>query len=152
MSLTAGMKTPRDMLAKLHNEHGRLKTKVSSEDLVNFAITGYHIVEWIKRHPSPSSGAKGALEAMYRNPDIGVCRDIANESKHFELREDYQDRVADKVSVISGYSAGRFGAGDYSVGEESIVVVLLDGSRFDSLAWAQRVVDAWDAFFLTHGL
>ncbi len=140
------------MLAKLRTEHGRLKTKVSSGDLMNFAITGYHIIEWIKRNPLISETVKGDLETMYRNVDIGVCRDIANESKHFELRKEYDDRVTEKASAISGFSGGRFGKGDYGIGEESIVVVLLDGQRFDSLTWAQRVVDAWDAFFSKHAL
>ncbi len=152
MSLTAGVKTPRDMLGKLHKEHGRLETEVSSGDLMNFAITGYHMIEWIKKHPSSSGGAKSDLEGMYRNPDIGVCRDIANESKHFELRTNYEDRVTDKTSATSGFGAGRYGMGPYGIGEESIVVVLLDGTRFDSLTWAQRVVDAWDSFFSKHGL
>jgi len=152
MSLTAGIKTPRDMLAKLHTEHARLRTKVSSGDLMNFAITGYHMIEWIKKNSSAPAIVKGDLEGMYRNADIGVCRDIANESKHFELRKDYGDRVTDKVSAIGGYGIGRFGAGDYGVGEEAIVVVLLDGSRFDALIWAQRVVDAWEAFYSKHGL
>ena len=152
MALTAGMKTPRDMLGKLHTEHARLKTKVSSGDLMNFAITGYHMIEWIKRNASTTAVVKSDLETMYRNADIGVCRDIANESKHFELKKGYQDRVTDKTSAVGGFGAGRFGMGDYGTGEESIVLVLLDGSRFDSLTWAQRVVDAWDAFFAKHGL
>ena len=152
MALTAGLKTPRDMLAKLHTEHSRLKTTVTSGDLMNFAITGYHLIEWIKKNPSTAATVKSDLEAMYRNPDIGVCRDIANESKHFALKNDYEDRVADKTSAISGYGVGGYGKGPYGIGEESIVVVLLDGTRFDSLTWAQRIVDAWDAFFSKHGL
>ena len=152
MSLTAGLKTPRDMLAKLHTEHSRLKTSVTSGDLMNFTITGYHLIEWIRKNPSTSVTAKNELEAMYRNPDIGVCRDITNESKHFALKKDYEDRVTDKTSAMSGYGVGGYGKGPYGIGEESIVVVLLDGTRFDSLTWAQRVVDAWDAFFAKDGL
>ena len=152
MSLTAGMKTPRDMLTKLHTEHARLQQQVSSGDLMNFAITGYHLIEWIKRNPSTPATARADLETMYQNPDIGVCRDITNEGKHFELRDDYKDRVTAKTSATSGFGAGRFGAGLYGVGEESIVIVLLDGTRFDALAWAQRVADAWETFFAKHRL
>ena len=152
MSLTAGLKTPRDMLAKLHTEHSRLKTSVTSGDLMNFAITGYHLIEWIRKNPSTSVTAKNELEAMYRNPDIGVCRDITNEAKHFTLKKDYEDRVTEKTSAIGGYGVGGYGKGPYGIGEESIVVVLLDRTRFDSLTWAQRVVDAWEAFFSKHGL
>jgi hypothetical protein len=152
MSLTAGLKAPRDMLAKLHTEHSRLKTTVTSGDLMNFAITGYHLMEWIERNPATPVMAQNELEAMYRNTDIGVCRDITNEIKHFKLKKGYKDRVTDKTSAVSGYGDGGYGKGPYGIGEESIVVVLLDGTRFDSLPWAQRVVDAWDAFFSKHGL
>lgn len=146
------MKAPRDMLAKLRTEHARLLARVSSGDLMNFAITGYHLIEWIRKDPSAPQTTKDDLETIYRNTDIGVCRDITNESKHFELRKGYSNRVTDKTSAISDFGAGRFGVGAYGVGEESIVVVLLNGTRFDSLEWAQRVVHAWEAFFAKHGL
>src|SRR2546427_13308406 len=125
MALTAGLKTPRDMLAKRHTKHSRLKTTVTSGDLMNFAITGYHLIEWIKKNPSTAATVKSDLEAMYRNPDIGVCRDIANESKHFALKNDYEDRVADKTSAISGYGVGgrrqlAYGAGENGSGGERV--------------------------------
>lgn len=151
MSLTAGLKTPRDMLAKLHDEHARLKAGVTSGDLMNFAVTGYHLIEWVRKH-STSGAVQADLGKIYKNSDIGVCRDIANESKHFSLKEDYQGRVTDKTSAVTGYGVGRYGAGPYGAGEEEIVVVLLDGTRFDALVWADRVVKAWDAFFSKHRL
>jgi hypothetical protein len=152
MSLTAGLKTPRDMLAKLHREHARLKNEVTSDDLMNFAITAYHIIEWIRKNPSVDSATKKDLDSMYNDPLIGACRDIANESKHFVLKQDYQDRVTDKTSAISGYGVGRYGKGAFGVGEPSIVIVFIDGRRFDALQFAQGVVDAWEAFFGKHGL
>jgi len=152
MSLKAGMNSPRDWLAKLEMEHARLKEKVSAGDLTNFAITGYHMLEWIRKSSAAGPAAKTDLDSMYNNTDIRVCRDITNESKHFELKKDYKDRVTDKTSAISGFGAGRFGKGDFGVGEPSIVVVILGGARFDSLTWAERVVDAWKTFFAKHRL
>jgi len=146
------MKNPRDMLAKLRDDHARLQARVTSGDLMNFAITGYHMIEWIRKDPSTPGAAKVDLTTMYDSSDIRACRDIANESKHFELKDDYKDRVTDKTSAVAGWGAGRFGVGPYGEGEESIVVVLLDGTRFDSLTWAKRVVGAWEAFFAKHGL
>jgi hypothetical protein len=119
MTLRAGMKSPRDMLAKLRAEHARLLERVTSGDLMNFAITGYHLIDWIRKDPSALQSAKDDLEAMYRNTDIGVCRDITNESKHFELKEGYRDRVTEKTSTISDYGSGRFGAGPYGLGKSS---------------------------------
>jgi hypothetical protein len=152
MALTAGLKTPRDMLAKLHREHARLKSEVTGDDLMNFAITAYHLIEWIKKNSSVDAATKRDLDRIYGDPLIGACRDIANETKHYALKKDYQDRVTEKTSAISGYGEGRFGKGAFGVGEPSIVIVFIDGSRFDVLQFAQGVVDAWEAFFGKHGL
>src|SRR2546430_1172086 len=105
MSLTSGLKTPRDVLAKLHREHARLKHTVTGDDLMNFVITGYHIIDWVRKNPSVSSGAKSDVQSMYANRYIAVCRDLANESKHFVLGKDYKGRVTDKTSAISGFGA-----------------------------------------------
>src|SRR2546426_10276333 len=86
----------------------------------------------IKKNPSTAATVKSDLEAMYRNPDIGVCRDIANESKHFALKNDYEDRVADKTSAISGYGVGGEGKRPYGLGEKAIVVGVLERNRVDA--------------------
>src|SRR2546428_14078907 len=126
------------MLAKLHTELSRLKTSVTSGDLMNFTITGYHLIEWIRNNPSTSVTAKKELEAMYRNPDIGVCRDITNESKHFALKKGYEDRVTDKTSATSGYGVGGDGKGPYGIREEAIVVVVLERDPVDFLTFGER--------------
>ena len=152
MSLTYGLKAPRDMLAKLRREHARLKKEVSSDDVFNFVVTAYHITDWIKNDPSAPTAAKADLDSMYANTYIAVCRDLANASKHFALDKNYKGQVTAKTSAISGYGVGRYGKGAYGTGEQSIVVVLTDGQRFDVLSLAQEVVNAWDAFFAKHGL
>ncbi|MGQ0712677.1 MAG: hypothetical protein ACT4PJ_02975 [Gemmatimonadaceae bacterium] len=140
------------MLAKLKREHARLENEVTGDDLMNFVITGYHIIDWIKNNTSVSSAVTAGVKLMYDNLYIAVCRDLANGSKHFDLRSDYKDRVTDKTSVISGYGTGRFGKGAYGVGEPSIVIVLTDGQRFDALEFAKQVVAAWEDFFAKHEL
>jgi len=152
MSLTYGLKTPRDMLGKLHREYGRLKDEVSSDNLFNFVVTGYHIIDWIKNDPSIPTPAKTAVKSMYKNTHIAVCRELANASKHFALDKTNKSPVVAKTSAISGYGVGGYGKGAYGTGEESIVVVLTDGQRFDALELAQNVVAAWEEFFAKHGL
>jgi len=152
MSLTYGLKAPRDMLEKLNREHTQLKKEVSRDTLFNFVVTAYHITDWIKNDPSVSTTAKDELRSMYTNTYIAVCRDLANASKHFALDKNYKGLVTAKTSAISGYGVGRYGKGGYGVGEESIVVVLNDGQRFDALSLAQGVVDAWNGFFVKHAL
>jgi hypothetical protein len=152
VSLTYGLKTPRDMLEKLRREHARLRVQVTSDDLFNFVVTAYHIRDWVRRHPSASEAAKEEAWSLYSNTYIGVCRDLTNASKHYVLWQNYKDQVTEKVSAISAYGSGRYGVGDYGSGEESIVVMLKDGRRMDALFLAQEVIDLWEQFFRKHGL
>jgi hypothetical protein len=152
MGLTYGLKTPKDLLAKLNREHVRLEREVTSDDFFNFVVTAYHIIDWIKNDPSVPAEAKVEISSLYANTHIAVCRDIANASKHFALKKDYKGRVTEKVSAISDYGTGRYGKGQFGVGEESIVVVLTDGQRFDTLALSQKVVAIWTEFFAKHHL
>ena len=152
MALTSGLKTPRDMLAKLHRERERLAAEVSPDNLFNLVVTAYHIVDWIKNDPAVPQPAKDDLASMRANTYVAVCRDVANASKHFTLDENYRKQVMAKTSAISGYGVGGYGKGAYGVGEHSIVVVLTDGQRFDSRELAYGVVQAWDAFFTKHSL
>jgi hypothetical protein len=152
MPLTPGLKTPGDMLAKLQREHARLKNEVTADDMINFVVTAYRIIEWIKKNPGLSAAARDEVEQMYTNTHIAVCRDVANESKHFKLRKDYQNRVTEKTSVTSGYGQGRYGKGPYGAGEPSIVIVLNDGQRFNAVEFADEVVATWQQFFAKHSL
>jgi hypothetical protein len=152
MSLTFGLKTPRDMLGKLKREHARLENEVTGDDLMNFVISGYHLIDWIRNNASVSSAVTADAKLMYDNTYVAVCRDLANGSKHFELKSDYKDRVTDKTSVISGYGTGRYGKDAYGVGEPSIIIVLTDGQRFDALQFGKEVIAAWEGFFVKHGL
>src|SRR6266487_1410203 len=123
MSLTYGMKTPRDMLAKLQRERARLDNEVSGDNLFNFVVTAYHIIDWIKNDPSVPAPAKTEVVSMYGNTHVAVCRDLANASKHFALDKNYKGQVAAKTSAISGYGVGRYGKESYGAGEQSIIVV-----------------------------
>lgn len=89
---------------------------------------------------------------MYSNPFVAMCRDLANASKHFELRSDYRDRVTDEVSVASGYGAGRFGVDAYGVGEPSVIIVREDRSRINALEFADKTLETWREFFAQNGL
>jgi hypothetical protein len=86
VSLTFGLKTPRDMLGKLKREHERLEAQVTSDDFFNFIVTAYHLIDWIDKNPSVPEPARTEVKTLYRNPYIAICRDLANASKHFVLQ------------------------------------------------------------------
>jgi hypothetical protein len=152
MSLTAEFRHPRDLLAKLHREHDSLVHEISSDTFFNFVVTGYHLTDWIKNDTSVPASAQSDLGSMHQNIYVAACRDIANAIKHFTLRPNYKGQVTAKTSAASGFGAGRYGKGAYGKGEQSIVVELTSGQRFQVLDFAQEVVDAWDTFFKKHAI
>ena len=138
-------------MPKLQREQDRLRAEVTSDNVFNFVVTAYHIVDWIKNSTLGSS-VKTAVRKMRGNPYIAVCRDLANASKHFELDQGYPNQVVDQTSVQTGFGRGRYGKGAYGIGEPTIVIVLMDGTRYDVLELSQKTVDAWQGFFAAHGL
>jgi hypothetical protein len=61
MSLTFGLKTPHDLLEKARRELVALEGAAMTQDeteitdaLYNFAVTTYHVKDWLKRYHSGS--------------------------------------------------------------------------------------------------
>jgi hypothetical protein len=150
MSLTFGLQDANDMLAKLHHEHERLEREVTSYDLFNFVVTAYHLIEWVERDPVVPPTAKHDLASIRQDTYIAVCRDLANANKHFKLKRDYKGQVTSEATSKSGFGVGRYGAGAFGRGEESITIVLTDETEYVALALARSVIDVWDAFFARH--
>ena len=152
MALTYGLTTAADMLAKFRRERQRLLREVTSDDFFNFVVTAYHLIEWIEKDPSIPAAAKSDLACVRRDTFIATCRDLTNASKHFRLKANYQNQVTSSASSERGYGLGRYGAGGFGVGEESITVELLDGTSFSALDLVDQVSRLWEAFFARHGL
>lgn len=152
MSITYGLTSVRDLLAKLKRDAEILEVEVTSDGFFNFVITGYSMIDWVKNDPSllPSAKDQASLNSLRIDPFIRVCGDIANASKHFILTT--RVPVTSSASSISGFGVGRFGSGGYGVGEESIAVELNDGTKFDCLDLVHSVVLSWENFFETHGI
>jgi hypothetical protein len=150
MPLTFGLQDANDMLAKLHHEHEGLEQEVTSYNLFNFVVTAYHLTDWVEKDPVMPPAAKRELASIRDDTYIAVCRDLANANKHFKLNRNYTDRVTSEARSKRGFGVGRFGAGPFGRGEESITIVLTDATEHDALALARSVIDIWDAFFARH--
>lgn len=151
--LTCKLNGPCDLLEKLRHDIELLEDEVTSYRFFNLAITGYHIIDWIKNNKTVSGDARDAVENMYENKYISVCRDVANAIKHFEFKKGYRNRKIKSAKSIQGsYGTGRYGKGLYGIGEEQITIECLDGDKFDALEFARAVLKAWNVFFNEHKL
>lgn len=57
MSLTYGLKTARDLLAKLERDADLLQSEVSSDRFFNFVVTAYSLADWVQADPSVRQAA-----------------------------------------------------------------------------------------------
>ncbi len=152
MVLTYGIQSAKDLFEKLKRDAGLLAQEVTSDRFFNFVITAYHLCEWVERDPSLSGIVKNDVQRVRKDPDMAICRDIANASKHYKLSKGYQGRIAHRARSRQGFGIGRFGCGGYGVGEEHIEIVLSDGTRIDAIALKDSVVSLWSSFFDKHGI
>lgn len=153
MSRTFGLRTVSDLFAKLEREAGKLRQEVSSDDFFNFVVTAYSLADWIQNDPSVDASAIADLHRFRSSPCIRICRDLANSSKHFILdpRRNPTPKV-ESASSDQGFGMGRFGFGDFGLGEEQITVVLTDGETLDGLQFVDDVLREWKLFFDAHGI
>jgi hypothetical protein len=104
--LTYGLKTPRDLFEKLKRDGILLHDEVTSDKFFNFVITGYSLIDWLKREPTV---AQRDVVAMYQDFWITICGELANASKHFSLTK--SDPVTSKAESHQDYGVGRYGRG-----------------------------------------
>jgi len=150
MTQHPGLQSALDLFNKVERELARLETAVSADTYFNFAITAYHICDWVEKDSTLPKAARRELESLRQQLPIQICRDIANGSKHFGVN--YSDPVVADATCVTGYGMGRYGKGAYGVGEPKIQVTLADGSLLDGLDIARQAVQLWRTFFTKHAL
>lgn len=152
MTLTFGLKSIRDIHAKLQRDASALYEEVTSDRFFNFVVTGYSMIDWVKNDPSVPSTAKvpATVEGLYKDHWLRVCGDLATASKHFTLTS--RKPVTASTSASIGFGVGRFGKGGFGSGEESIEVHLNDDTSFHCLDLVQGVLSSWQAFFSANGI
>ena len=153
MSRTYGLKSARDLLAKLERDAAQLREEVSSDRFFNFVVTAYSLADWIERDPSVPAAAKASLQTFRGKVEIQTCRDLANASKHFELdKKKSPSPTVAKADSEEGFGVGRSGVGGYGVGEEEITVTLTAGNVVNGLDVMEGAVRAWKQFFSAHSM
>ena len=146
MTLRYGLTTAVELLEKLRRDLARLDDEVIGDHLFNFVVTARHLPEWFAKDPAMSEPVRAAIEGITASPLYKACRDIADASKHFQLRADRaQSTNVSEVSSARGYGVGRYGKGAYGVGEESITIELDTGESIHALEFARQIVGMYDA-------
>jgi len=152
MSLTCGLSTVKELFEKLERDSELLYEEVTSDRMFNFVVTGYSIIDWIKNDPSVPQSAKdqNQIQRLYNKQWLKICGDLATASKHFKLTR--RQGITSSSTSSQGYGVGRFGKGGFGIGEESIEILLNDGTNYDGLDLVNGVLNEWHQYFKLHGV
>lgn len=133
---------------KLRKVFKRVEEALHKDDLDDFFKTAYHLLEITEKDKATTPLQKSAAAALRQDIDFQVCRDIANSEKHFGLDPKRNPTPAIVAApVLEGYGVGRFGKGGFGVGEQSVSLLLSDGTTQDALGLVRRVFKKWFSVF-----
>ena len=153
MSRTYGLRTSKDLLAKLERDAQLLQEEVSSDRFFNFVVTAYSLVDWIGNDPAVPASAKTALTQFRHKSEIEICRELANASKHFQLDpRRYPNPMVASSDSEQGFGVGRYGVGGFGIGEEEITVFLSAGTSVNGLRVMEDALREWKTFFQNHAI
>jgi hypothetical protein len=166
-----GLDSPPDLLAKLHWEIVQLGLPIDQEAVASYrafncAVTAWSICDWVwnatsadlrKRLLAESPDPKGRnaepLASLLRQQsrELAICQQLANGSKHFNLRDKYDDqtissyRTASVSFYLSDNGDGR------SVPTHGVFIE--DGDRiYSDLGLFSRAHEYWRKFFERYGV
>ncbi|MGH9932141.1 MAG: hypothetical protein ACREA9_23310, partial [Pyrinomonadaceae bacterium] len=132
------------------------------DSLFNFAISAYHLCDWIKAYRPELAGTVTTL--LGSSVSLGACRDLCNASKHVVLTFDSgpylkHPSIVDAVTISATAKAslpemkdvlgqaGNQGTGAASRPSWRLKIQMKNGHRIATEELVAEVIDVWEKFF-----
>jgi hypothetical protein len=137
----------------LERWHQRVMDAKSKDDLTDFLFAFfqncYHFREWLEL---ASDIPKADLDALFlANPELGICRDICNVTKHFSLSRQPSQKF--EVSFVQEYCpSGNPYFKDGWFGGDAKLLVVTDDKNYDVRELAHQCLEIWKEFLTKRGL
>lgn len=159
MSITFLIDKPRDVLAKARREQARLSDALQTQDrtniadsLFNFAMTAYHVKDWLKESASASYSPNQVEAYLQTDTYLRLCREICNANKHQKLSaapKDAKDITfsATGTFVIASSDPNNVKLELATSPSFAVKVVAFDGTGYEVNDFAAHVIRAWEQFF-----
>ena len=157
--------SPTELLGKAQRDGAALVSALSTQEesdvraaLFNFAVTTYHVWDWIKAfRPDLDAPTTNALD-LYES--LRACRDLANASKHITLdltRGPYQKHPPTVrevvVSAIPGHlTDSSAGSGTLSAANPWRLKIQLPSRRVAAEELVTEVLEAWKQYFAQNSI
>ncbi len=139
------LSTPRHMLEKAHREHARLCQSVDIDNVFNFLVTAHHIRDYVLEL---GSVPQSVVDTFYQDQDLKDCGDLCNKGKHVFLKRFRPDPSTRIMSSHVGVGM----VGEIMVGAGDTWFLETGGRKVDVERLAERILQKWEAFFVTHSL
>lgn len=138
--------TPRQILGKAKRDLQELSQDTNIDNIFNFFVSAYHVVDYVK---VLNTVPAGDIKALYEEPDFRKCRYICNKSKHRTL-----DKGDDEFITYRRPSAalGECILGESVLGLGRAYFIIDEAEQVDVLDLGKRIIDRWEALFNTHGI
>jgi hypothetical protein len=138
--------SPRDLLAKAKRDYERMKADLSTDTILNFFVTTYHIVDYVK---ALGTVTNPQIEQLYADPDFKMCQFLCNKGKHIKLRDGDIYEAKHDPAIPGGILSTFVFDYDKLGGPERFIVV--DGIKeVDVVELGARLIQKWETFFGDH--
>jgi hypothetical protein len=106
------LQRPIDLVHKLEHDYARMAQEpLNPYPAFDFFISGWHMLEWAL--PGEANKWQRARLAR-RTPLLQICSELANGSKHLQLRKEQQQSVLDTVARAGAtYGEAQYGTSRY---------------------------------------
>jgi len=152
MSGAFGLSTPRDLLAKLQRELGRLRDSPNDRDVaINYFVTAEHILDWLIPGESGRPRRKKIRES---EPLLMVVSHLANSAKHHSQLSSHHQSVSSSGQAGGYFPATYFPPSYFACshfGGRVLSVILKGkaahefGPSISTIELAERVYSYWES-------
>ncbi|WP_145930881.1 hypothetical protein [Acidihalobacter prosperus] len=124
--------------------HAKAKTDIA-DFLFAFFQNSYHFREWLE---ATGGVTKKELDLLFKDhPELGICRDICNATKHFSLSTPPPPNQQYEISFVQEHCPQNGPlSGDGWFGGEAKLTVVADKRNYDARDLAYQCLEIWKAF------
>jgi hypothetical protein len=157
IDLNYGFGNSKKLLEKVKRDQSSLYNSIITQDpdsisdaVFNFAVTGYHIKDWLR-----NEGVSGVEAYINTKPMLRLCADLCNGSKHKLLnspRETNDPVMSINNSELTCDMTTITCDATIPINGHTVRMALTSGKEIEILDFANQVVDNWESFFSANNI
>jgi hypothetical protein len=135
--------TAESMLEKAKRELTRLEAEHSIDNVYNFFVTAYHIIDYLDLPES-------TVNSIRKDPLIRACGDACNKAKHMKLTRRPDVKTPKHYHLVLGTLGAPLDTSNSSSVEWCID--WQDGTSREVVSFTRSVIARWGELFLLYGV